>query len=354
MKLYSCSNCNNPLYFENTICLSCNHAVGFDSLQLSMLTLQKDPTGPIHTNIKTNNTYKYCLNAEQGNCNWLLPANSIFTYCIACDLNRTIPPLINPQFKERWDKIESAKHRLVYALLRLNLPIRKKINDSIDGIAFDFMVDLSPEERVMTGHDLGVITLNIDEADEAERTKHKLDLGEKYRTLLGHFRHEIGHYYWDVLIQNSTYLNEFRRIFGDETVDYDLALENYYGSAPDPNWQNQFISMYSSAHPWEDWAESWAHYMHVMDTLETAYSFGVELNGEKLHQNNLTTSINVDPYTMSDFKKLFAMWLPLTFVVNNLNRSMGHSDFYPFVISEKVVKKLTFIHDVCKVNRIVQ
>jgi len=318
-----------------------------------MLTLQKKPTGTVYINIKTNNTYKYCLNARHGNCNWVLPASSIFTYCLACDLNRTIPPLDNQEFKARWDQIECAKHRLVYALIRLNLPIRKKINESVDGIAFDFMVELSPEERVITGHDLGVITLNIDEADEAQRTKHKLDLGEKYRTLLGHLRHEIGHYYWDILIQNSIYINEFRRIFGDETFDYDLALENYYSSTAIPNWQDQFISIYSSAHPWEDWAESWAHYMHIMDTLETAYDFGIELNTEKLHQNNIT-SITFDTYTVSDFRTLFNMWVPLTFVVNNLNRSMGHSDFYPFVISEKVVEKLSFIHNICKVNRVVQ
>lgn len=349
MKIYFCSNCNNSLYFENTVCLKCSQPVGFDSAQLSMITLQKKPTGPIHVNIKTNNTYKYCLNTQQGNCNWLLPANSIFNYCIACDLNRTIPPLINPEYKERWDKIESAKHRLVYALLRLNLPIRKKINDSIDGIAFNFMADLSPDEKIMTGHDLGVITLNIDEADETVRTKHKLDLGEKYRTLLGHFRHEIGHYYWDQLIKNSPLLNEFRRIFGDETVDYDQALETYYNSIPASNWQDQFISVYASAHPWEDWAESWAHYMHIMDTLETAYAFEIGLNAA-----NNTTAVRVDPYTVSDFKKLFDLWIPLTFVVNNLNRSMGHSDFYPFVISEKVVEKLSFIHNVCKVNRAVQ
>jgi hypothetical protein len=352
MKLYSCSNCNNSLYFDNNVCLNCNHPVGFDSLQMSMLTLQKKPTGPVHLNIKTNYTYKYCVNAQQGNCNWLIPASSNFTYCLACDLNRTIPSLTNPEFKECWDKIERAKHRLVYALLRLNLPIRKKINNSIDGIAFDFMADVSPEKKVMTGHDMGVITLNIDEADEKERTKHKLDLGEKYRTLLGHFRHEIGHYYWDQLIKNSPVLTEFRRLFGDETVDYDQALEKYYHSTSDNTWPDQFISIYASSHPWEDWAESWAHYMHIMDTLETAYAFGVGLDVVKLNQTN-AASINADPYTVSNFKKLFDMWVPLTFVVNNLNRSMGHNDFYPFVISEKVVEKLSFIHDVCKVNRTV-
>lgn len=333
------------------MCLSCNHAVGFDSRQTSMLTLKKNENDIYHTDIKSKTTYKYCLNTQQHNCNWLIPSDSNFTFCVACDLNRTIPPLDNITNKDCWDKIEISKHRLIYALIRLNLPIKKKIENSIEGIAFDFMADLSPEEKVMTGHDGGVITLNINEADEAERTKHKLDLGERYRTLLGHFRHEIGHYYWDVLIQNSPHLIAFRNLFGDESFDYDLALANYYASTPITNWQEQFISIYASSHPWEDWAESWAHYMHVMDTLETAYSFGVELNTTKLNLNNTEGRITVDPYTVSDFKRLFNMWVPLTFAVNNLNRSMGYSDFYPFVISNKIVEKLSFIHDVCKVNR---
>ncbi len=354
MKLYSCGNCSNSLYFENSVCLHCNHPVGFDSSKLSMVTLQKNTDAITFSDVTNQASYKYCLNTQHGNCNWLIPADSAFTYCLACDLNRTIPPLNYLENQARWNKIESAKHRLIYSLLRLNLPVEKKINNSISGIAFDFMVDLSPEEKVMTGHDLGVITLNVDEADEAERTKHQLDLGEKYRTLLGHFRHEIGHYYWDQLIQNSPLLTDFRRIFGDETYDYDQALLNYYSAIPAADWQNRFISVYASSHPWEDWAESWAHYMHLMDTLETAYFFGVSLNPAHLSNNSINTAITVDPYSVSDFSVLFNMWVPLTFAVNNLNRSMGYTDFYPFVISEKIVEKLSFIHDVCKVNRTIQ
>jgi hypothetical protein len=288
---------------------------------------------------------------QYGNCNWLIPAESNSDYCQACELNRTIPPLNNQENQTLWNKIEIAKHRLIYSLLRLHLPIAKKIDQNDTGIAFDFMVDLSPEQKVMTGHDNGVITLNINEADDAERNRHKLDLGEKYRTLLGHFRHEIGHYYWDVLIRDTARINDFRTIFGDETQDYETALKNYYNSTPDPNWQLAFISMYATSHPWEDWAETWAHYMHIMDTLETAYFFGIGLNTVQPAKDSINTAITTDPYTVADFNILFNMWVPLTFAVNNLNRSMGHSDFYPFVISENVVKKLSFIHDVCKENR---
>ncbi|MBC7451080.1 MAG: putative zinc-binding peptidase, partial [Cytophagales bacterium] len=304
MKMYTCSNCHNSLYFENNICLSCNNAVGFDSQQLLMLTIKKNKNNIDYSDLKSRNTYKYCENTLQGNCNWLIPANSPETFCVACALNRTIPPLTSPENKDRWDKIEFAKHRLIYSLLRLKLPVKKKIDNSLEGLAFDFMTDISPDEKVMTGHDLGLITLNIDEADEAERAKHKFDLGEKYRTLLGHFRHEIGHYYWDVLIQNSNYIERYRQLFGDETFDYDQALINYYENPPMPNWENNFISIYATAHSWEDWAETWAHYMHMMDTLETAYSFGIKLDSDSFKKASI-----VDPYTVKEFSKIFNMWV---------------------------------------------
>ena len=240
-------------------------------------------------------------------------------------------------------RIEIAKHRLIYSLLRLRLPVNaKKSPADLGGIAFDFMADPAPGERVMTGHDNGVITLNIEEADEGELTKHKLDLGEKYRTLLGHFRHEIGHYYWDVLIKDSVHLEKFRKLFGNEEKDYDQALAEYYKKGIQPDWNDYFISPYACAHPWEDWAESWAHYMHMMDTIETAWSFGIGI-----HRREMETEVNNDPYTITNFDEIVNMWFPLTFAVNSLNRSMGHADFYPFIVSTPVIEKLKFIHEVC-------
>ncbi|HSC36363.1 MAG TPA: putative zinc-binding metallopeptidase, partial [Chitinophagaceae bacterium] len=178
---------------------------------------------------------------------------------------------------------------------------------------------------------------------------HKLDLGERYRTLLGHFRHEIGHYYWDVLIQDTTALSRFRIIFGDEQKDYAEALKTYYETGAPANWADSFISPYSSAHPWEDWAETWAHYFHLMDTVETAYSFGINIKpSEARNIPGIRAKINRDPYQVSDFQVVLAMWIPLTFAINSLNRSMGHEDFYPFVLSPQVMKKLAFIHEICR------
>jgi hypothetical protein len=375
MKVYICGNCQQPLYFENSVCLSCQHPVGFDAAQLSMITLEKEEAISIPLPVKekasvtpkkeknmapteqetvtpysdiTNRKvlYKFCQNANFASCNWLIPIKQSSPFCPACQLNRVIPPLSDPKLLARWQRIEVAKHRLVYSLFRLRLPVAPKETKDGDGIAFDFMTQLPGQPRIMTGHANGVITLNIEEADEAERARNKLDLGEKYRTLLGHFRHEIGHYYWDLLIGGGALQDDFRKLFGDEQKDYEEALKTYYQNGAPQNWTDNFISPYSSAHPWEDWAETWAHYMHLMDTLETAYSFGISIHPAKVEE--LDANISKDPYAIKSFQRIIDMWLPLTFAVNSLNRSMGHSDFYPFVISSVVVEKLRFIHETVK------
>jgi len=351
MKLYTCSNCHNLIYFENNVCLHCGYSLGFDANTLTLITLASE-TPPLYSNIQNKQQiFRYCKNAEYGACNWIIPDSEASEYCRACELNRVIPDLTNAENLKRWKNIEIAKHRLIYSLLRLRLPVRKKIGDEETGIAFDFLADNSAKDKVITGHDNGTITLNIDEADEAERVKHKQDLGERYRTLLGHFRHEIGHYYWEVLIQNSAFLEKYRSFFGNEEIDYAEALKNYYKNGAPADWSQQFISPYATSHSWEDWAETWAHYLHLMDTLETAFSFGIRIQPDMVQDTKaIQASIQQDPYDMTDFDQIIKWWLPLTFAVNSLNRSMGYGDFYPFVISEPVVKKLKFIHELCLQN----
>jgi hypothetical protein len=352
VKLYTCSNCNNLLYFENSICLRCNNTVGFDANKLSLVTV-RPADSKIYVDVNdAKNTYRFCANAAQHTCNWLIPLNENALFCKACALNRIIPALTSWQNIKRWQRIEQAKHRLVYSLFRLCLPVKNKTNGSEEGIAFEFMADVSPKERVITGHLKGTITLNIEEADETERTRNKSDLGEKYRTLLGHFRHETGHYYWDLLIKNNTAaLNKFRQLFGDERKNYTRSLEAYYNTGAFANWNEYFISPYASSHAWEDWSETWAHYMLMMDTLETAFYFGIGIHPGKDEKKEINTDIIYDPYTISDFDIIIKMWLPFTFAANSLNRSMGYTDFYPFVISPAVKIKLQFIHNTCSSYR---
>jgi hypothetical protein len=341
MKVYSCSNCQNPLYFENSVCLKCSHPVGFDPVGMTMITLTPG-NGRVFSNAtKRAALYNYCQNAEYGVCNWLVPAAEEPGYCIACALNRTVPDLGSDQNRRWWRNLEVAKHRLIYSLLKLQLPFA--VNG--EALEFDFLADAPSGEKVITGHDNGLVTINISEADEVQRVRHKLDLGERYRTLLGHFRHEVGHYYWDALVAGGPASMEFRRLFGDETLDYAEALKTYYASGAPADWNQHFISQYATAHPWEDWAETWAHYLHMMDTLETAWSFGIHIDA-KVKLMGKSDSPR-DPYEERVFDRLIERWLPLGFALNSLNRSMGHADFYPFILSADVVEKLRFIHGVC-------
>ena len=234
----------------------------------------------------------------------------------------------------------------MYQLLRLKLPFTNKLQDAETGIVFDFMADENSfEGRVLTGHDNGNITINISEADDIEREMARKRMNEVYRSLLGHFRHEIGHYYFDRLISNTDHIHQFRHLFGDERMDYAAALDNYYRQGPATNWSQQFISAYATSHPWEDWAETWAHYLHILDTLETAYAFGLRVDPLVAEADDaLNADINYDPYKIKSIESLLKLWLPLTFALNSLNRSMGLQDTYPFFITDAVRQKMKFIH----------
>jgi hypothetical protein len=248
----------------------------------------------------------------------------------------------------RWRRLEAAKRRLFYTLTKLHLPLSTRPQDP-QGLAFDFLADLSENRSngpsVLTGHDNGLITINIAEADDAERERQRHSMGEPYRTLLGHFRHEIGHYFWNVLVRNDPSLDPFRQVFGDERQDYGQALQAHYANGPKKNWQEEYVSAYAGSHPWEDFAETWAHYLHIIDTLETANAFGMRVRPKISRGPDLMAEINFDPHQERNLNRLITAWLPLTFAVNSLNRSMGQPDLYPFVLSPAVIAKLAFIHE---------
>ena len=354
MKLFTCTHCGQLLFFENSRCERCHFPLGFETTRLELRPLVAQPDGfhlygAAHEPIPR--TYSYCRNHEDAGCNWLVPMGSPTPFCGACALNRTIPNLGSPEYRWRWQRLETAKRRLVYSLLRLGLPVVSKAVDAAHGLAFDFLADPNPAggEKVLTGHDNGLITINIAEADDIEREMARQAMAETYRTLLGHFRHEVGHYYWDRLIANTSNLDEYRQLFGDERQDYAEALKKHYAHGPRPDWPQHYISAYASSHPWEDWAETWAHYLHILDTLQTAHAFGLDVNpiGAEAAQH-LRAAITEDPYAVADFSRIVAQWLPLTFAMNSLNRSMGQPDSYPFIIRPEVVTKMAFIHRVCR------
>jgi hypothetical protein len=281
---------------------------------------------------------RYCANHVYGVCNWVVKADGAGTFCKACALNRIIPNLGEPIYRAYWTRIEAAKHRLVYSLIRQRLPM--------EGLRFNFVAG-DPGVKVFTGHDNGLITINIAEADDIQREMTRLNMNEPYRTLLGHFRHEIGHYYWDVLIRDGGRLASCREIFGDDRLDYGEALQRHYREGPPADWAGRYISAYASTHPWEDWAETWAHYMHIMDTMETAYAYDMRIRPRVSPTYTMAATVNFDPYGEPSFEKVIGQWLSLTYAMNSLNQSMGVGVLYPFVIVPGVMRKLSYIHDVC-------
>jgi hypothetical protein len=229
-------------------------------------------------------------------------------------------------------------------LLSLRLPLPSRDADPQHGVSFQFLEQTSAEQRVLTGHDEGVITLNIAEADDVQREKMRTHLHEPYRTLVGHFRHESGHYYWDRLVQDTAWLDEYRQRFGDERKDYAQALQEHYAH-PVQDWPLNFISAYASSHPWEDWAECWAHYLHMVDGLETAAAWGLRLD-QAATGSAAITAAPLAPEQPSLQASLVEQWLPVTQFSNAMNRSLGLQDSYPFVVPPPVVAKLEFIHRV--------
>jgi len=356
MRIFHCDHCGKPVFFENTVCGNCGHKLAYvPDLRLIVsldATGKSDKIGELFTTpvrSSEGRSYRLCSNYTTHNvCNWAVAADDPNPLCMSCRLTRVIPDLGCPANKVAWYKLEIAKRRVVYSLIEHELPLRTKAEDPAAGLAFQLKADPAEGPRVLTGHDDGVITLNIDEADDLQREKRRLSMHEPYRTLLGHFRHEIGHYYWDRLIKDSPRLDGYRRLFGDERADYNAALKLHYDKGPRPNWNQFFVSAYASVHPWEDWAETWAHYLHMTDALETAAACGLSLQPDRKEDPFLQKQ-PIKPTRRQTFDEIIRNWFPLTFALNSLNRGMGLADAYPFVLPPAAVEKLRFVHEtICK------
>lgn len=350
MKLFRCQSCGNAVYFENSNCVDCGHLLGFvPEAGLLSAVERKDDAG-IALGVPERR-YFFCENASKGVCNWLVDAADDSPYCLSCRHTRMVPNLEAPENLVAWARIEQAKRHLFYSLLKWRLPTPTRLQDERNGLAFDFLADRQTShgvEPILTGHDNGLITLNIAEADDAQRESRRIAMNEPYRTLLGHFRHEIGHYYWDVLVRDGGRIDECRAIFGDESADYAAALQTHYQYGPPGDWMTHFISTYATCHPWEDFAETWAHYMHIVDTLETAGSFGIQVKPRHVQDRSLQTAVDFNPYRRGSIDDLISAWVPVTVALNSLNRSLGQPDIYPFVLSAPVTRKLGFVHDLVR------
>lgn len=304
--------CERPVFFNNHQCVHCGRQLAFDSRTLTM-DAEPEPGAGL----------PFCANRHSAvRCNWLADAGNATGYCLSCSLSKIIPSLNKPENLERWRKLEAAKRRLVYDLLSIGLPVdrsRLRFEFKEDGRTNPFVGD----QFVSTGHRAGVITINAAEADEVFREKMRQQMNEPWRTLLSHMRHESGHYYFDLVVDDAN-RDDARAVFGDETVRYDQTLEQYYRNGPPADWRDRYISAYASAHPAEDWAECWAHYLHIRAILETAAAA------------NLVAVV-----TDGDWYDRF---IELVVSLNEIMRSLGLPDAYPFVLNKSVAQKIDFVH----------
>ncbi|WP_249010247.1 putative zinc-binding metallopeptidase [Conexibacter sp. DBS9H8] len=329
MRAFTCHRCAQRLFFENSVCLRCGAEVGFAPSR-GELVVRADSPG-----------LRPCANARIAGCNWLVDAGARAAreddpgegaLCASCRLTRTRPGDGDSAGLAAFAVAEAAKRRLLFQLRDLNLPIESDLG-------FDLLS--SAHGPVSTGHADGLITIDLAESDDARREARRQQLAEPYRTLLGHFRHEIGHYYEPILVDRGGHSEAARARFGDERADYGAALEAHYAAGPPADWAQRHVSAYATMHPYEDWAETFAHYLHIRDTLQTAAAF-------ELHVGGPTPSLRADPTDALapdlPFSALLADWLPLTYALNQVNRSMGHDDLYPFTLAPAVIDKLTFVH----------
>lgn len=360
MKTFRCDHCGHALFFENVQCLHCGSALAFLPDRLALCAIEPVPpegSGLWRRKAKRARedeacSYRLCRNnIERQACNFAVARQDPNELCVSCRLTRVLPDLSLPENRERWYRIEVAKRRLFYTLAQLGLVSATPPDGQRDDPVFEFLAD-APGQQVLTGHCEGVITLNVAEADDAERVRRRVALHEPYRTLLGHLRHESGHYYWDRLMVDSGRIDAFRSRFGDERADYGQAIDAYYAAGGAPaGWQTSHVSAYATSHPWEDWAETWAHYLHMVDLLETAASYNTRVVVPGSPNEEIDEVTNPFDRQAADFDQLVEQWIPLTLLLNSLNRSLGQEDAYPFALTSAALDKLRFVHDAIRAPR---
>jgi hypothetical protein len=326
------------VFFDNTECLTCERELGFLPEAGTLLGLEP-PRDGVHAT--PYGPCKKCDNySAHGVCNWLVPADAPDRLCRACRLNREMPDLTEPANRALWAELEKAKRRLLYTLDQLHLGVVSRHDEPAAGLAFDIAKDTG-SERVLTGHSDALMTLKLARADDSARERTRVAFTERYRTLLGHFRHEIGHYFWERLVRDGDKLALFRERFGDERRDYAESLEAHLALAPSPTPDAEFITPYARCHPWEDWAETFAHYLLMLDTLDTAREFGFT--------GDLSPDLSLPGTT--DFELLLEEWSDLTVALNALSRSVGAPEPYPVALSAVVREKLEVVHRIVREAR---
>lgn len=352
MSPFQCTHCHQTVFFENSECGNCNSLLGFVPDERSMVAFELPEADAIGDDLPadawlrrgTNGQWlRPCANRiDHGVCNWMLDVGDDAALCISCRLTQVIPSLDDPNNLRHWAAIERAKRRLVFSLMDIGLtPVPKTGPEDRQGLAFHLLESLPGGPPVMTGHDDGLITLNIAEADDVFRESARISMHEPVRTLLGHLRHEVSHYLQQRYIAGTPGEQQCKDVFGDHDADYAEALQRHYASGPPPDWSSRFVSAYASSHPWEDWAETCAHYLLVLDAVQTASSWGLHLDGPA----TTTAADEREPQSLPLENLVLQHWLPVAQFLNAMNRSLGLPDSYPFLLPPRVLEKMKLVQD---------
>lgn len=352
MTPFQCTRCGNTVFFENTHCGRCDAVLGYVPGERRMVSFDPEPSTPDAADPAPG--WLRLGDADSGPprlrpcdnrivhqvCNWMLDdGDAGGPLCLSCRLTQVIPSLDTPGNLGHWAAIERAKRRLVYTLISIGLTPQPRGAPGVDrGLSFQLLESLPGGPPVMTGHEDGIITLNIAEADDVHREAARVSMGEPVRTLLGHLRHEVSHYLEWRHVEGTPAMARCREVFGDDTVDYAAALQTHYAQGAPPDWPGRFVSAYASAHPYEDWAETCAHVLLVIDALETASAWGLQLDGP----SPTRAADGADARQPLD-RRVLAHWLPLAQFLNAMNRSLGQADSYPFLLPPAVLDKMSLV-----------
>lgn len=338
MRAFTCPNCRNYIEFEDLTCRTCEAELGFHHPSSTFHVVSREGT-------EIDGERWFACSNRAWACNWLAAEDSGAGTCLASRLIRKRPDADDTLALEKLATTSGKLRMMVYQLLELGLPILPW--DTYEkGLGFDLLSSKSRGENITIGHADGIITIDLVESLDDYRERLRIRLGEPYRTMLGHFRHEVGHYYEMVLFDAMPdRIDRVRELFGDERVSYSDAIDRHYRYGAPENWRESFISEYATMHPWEDFAECFAHYLHITDTLDTAAWSGMVLQARTQgHTPTIDTTIARVTEEI-DFDEILEDWLWVSTLLNRINRSMGKDDLYPFHINAVVGDKLGFIHD---------
>lgn len=332
-----CPHCRHFVYLDALTCPNCEADLGYQILHRQFYGLRNGQV------VIDEHTWYTCSNRDW-DCNWLVREDAPAGRCFSCRLTRTRPPADDTVALEKLAKTEEAKRRLILQLGELGLPI-VGWDVKPGGLGFDLISSLSVGRPVLIGHANGIITIDLAESLDDRREALRVRLGEPYRTILGHLRHEVGHYYQNVLLTDDAAWDRCRALFGDERESYQDAIKRHYAVGAPSDWYESFISEYATMHAWEDFAETFAHYLHITGTLQTAAAIGITLDASVTSMRD-TDVVPLESYRSEPIQRLLSDWEWLSQSFNRINRAMGFGDLYPFIISAPVRTKLAFIHEI--------